>query len=195
MRAHVKYTSKRSSSIPSRIMDGYEYLALYFFLYCIVDSATYFELVVLPAETVEQQMSIYLHTPPPSALSYPYPYPYPAHADIPPPNTNTSPEYHSYLRLNQHQINKQHDKVMLNILVGEALAARTLREADPAPQGPIVGGGVGRVERLHGVRAFYADVQVLCGRRWWCRRCCCGAAGGRHCMRCGRIRVGGKCRG
>ena len=34
------------------------------------------------------------------------------------------------LRLHKHQINEEHDKVVLNIFIREALAARTLRQPD-----------------------------------------------------------------
>jgi hypothetical protein len=32
-----------------------------------------------------------------------------------------------YLRLDKHEVDKDHDKVVLDIFVGESLAARTLR--------------------------------------------------------------------
>jgi hypothetical protein len=35
----------------------------------------------------------------------------------------------SYLRLDQDQINKQHDIVVFHVFIGEPLATRTLREA------------------------------------------------------------------
>ena len=52
----------------------------------------------------------------------------------------------TYLRLDQNQIDEQHDHVMLDILVGEALAPRALRQSHAFAQSTIVGFAVGRVE-------------------------------------------------
>lgn len=44
-----------------------------------------------------------------------------------------------YLGFDQDQINEEHHEVMLDVLVGELLAARTLCQTDALPQGPVVG--------------------------------------------------------
>lgn len=46
---------------------------------------------------------------------------------------------------------------MLDVFVGEALAAWALREADAFAERFVVGFAVGRVEGLDGLRAIYAD--------------------------------------
>ena len=46
---------------------------------------------------------------------------------------------------------------MLDVLVGELLAARALRQAHAFAQRPVVGFRVLRVQRLHGVAALDAD--------------------------------------
>jgi hypothetical protein len=62
----------------------------------------------------------------------------------------------TYLRLDQDQINEQHHKVMLDIFVCEALAARALRQAHALAQGTVIGLGVGGVQCVHWEAAFYA---------------------------------------
>lgn len=63
----------------------------------------------------------------------------------------------SYLRLDEHEVDKDHDKVVLDIFVGEALAARTLRQSDTFALGAIIGTTVGAVQVRDRVRAFDAD--------------------------------------
>jgi hypothetical protein len=50
-----------------------------------------------------------------------------------------------YLRFDQNQINEQHHEIMLDIFVGEAFAARTLRQPHSLSQGFIIGFAVCRI--------------------------------------------------
>jgi hypothetical protein len=59
-----------------------------------------------------------------------------------------------YLRLDQHQIDEQHHEVVLDILVCEALAARTLRQSHALPKCSIISLAVGMVEGVDGKSAF-----------------------------------------
>ena len=61
------------------------------------------------------------------------------------------------MRLDQNQINEQHHKVVLDVLVGELLAAWALRQAHAFAQRPVVGFRVLCVQRLHGVAALDTD--------------------------------------
>ncbi len=61
------------------------------------------------------------------------------------------------MRFDQHQIDKQYYKVVLDIFIGEALAPRTLRESNPLSQRTVVRGGVGGVQLRDGVSTFDAD--------------------------------------
>ncbi len=61
------------------------------------------------------------------------------------------------LRLDEDEVDEEHDEVMLDVFVGEALAAGALGEADAFAGGAVVGFAVGRVELVDGVTAFYAD--------------------------------------
>lgn len=63
----------------------------------------------------------------------------------------------TYLRLDQDQINEQHDKVMLDVLVREALATRALRQAHALAKGVVVRLAVRCVEMRDRVRAFDAN--------------------------------------
>ena len=63
----------------------------------------------------------------------------------------------SYLWLDQNQINEQHNKVMLDVLVGELLAARTLCQAYTFAQRAVVGFRVFGVQRLDRVPTLYTD--------------------------------------
>ena len=56
---------------------------------------------------------------------------------------------------------------MFDVFIGEAFAARTLREADAAPELAVVGGGVGGVEGGDGVGAFDTDVKRFGGGGGW----------------------------
>lgn len=51
-----------------------------------------------------------------------------------------------HLRLDQHQIDEQDDKVMFHVFVGELLAARTLGQAHAFAQRAVIGFAVGTVE-------------------------------------------------
>jgi len=61
------------------------------------------------------------------------------------------------LWLDQNQINKEHDKVMLDVLVGEAFASRTLRESDPLSESTVIGFAVRGVECVDRAIAFAAS--------------------------------------
>jgi len=61
-----------------------------------------------------------------------------------------TPAQSTYLRFDQDQINKQHNKVMLDVFVGESFAPRTLRQANALAQSLVVRFAVGGVEGLHG---------------------------------------------
>lgn len=52
----------------------------------------------------------------------------------------------SYLRFDKHEVDKDHDKVILDIFVGEPLAARTLRQSDAFALGAVIGTTVGAVQ-------------------------------------------------
>jgi hypothetical protein len=62
-----------------------------------------------------------------------------------------------HLRLNQHQVDEQHDKVMLDVLVGKSLASRALGQAHAFPKRPIVGIAEFLVEGRYGMPAFNAN--------------------------------------
>ena len=66
------------------------------------------------------------------------------------------------LRLNQHQIDKQHYEIVLDVFIREALAVWALREAHAFAEGAVVGFGVCGVEGGDGVAA---------GDAYW--HCCC----------------------
>jgi len=51
-----------------------------------------------------------------------------------------------HLRLDQDQVNEQHDEVMLDVFVGKPLAARTLGEPDAFAQRPVIRLAVCRVQ-------------------------------------------------
>jgi hypothetical protein len=51
-----------------------------------------------------------------------------------------------YLRLYEHEVDKDYDKVVLDIFVGESLAARTLRQPDAFALGAVIGTTVGAVQ-------------------------------------------------
>lgn len=63
----------------------------------------------------------------------------------------------TYLRLDQNQINEEHDEVMLDILVREAFAARALRQAHALAECFIVGFAVCCVKRTDRIATFNAD--------------------------------------
>lgn len=63
----------------------------------------------------------------------------------------------AYLRFYQDKVNKEHDKVIFDVFVGESLAARTLRQAHAFTQRSIVGAAISAVQVGDRVGAFDAD--------------------------------------
>jgi hypothetical protein len=63
----------------------------------------------------------------------------------------------TYLRLDQHQINKQYNVVMLYVFIAEASAVLADGEADSMAAGSVICTGVFGVEGLDGIATFYAD--------------------------------------
>jgi len=63
----------------------------------------------------------------------------------------------THLRLDQHEIDKQHDIVMLDVLVGEPFTVGTLRQPDPFAERAVVGLAVRRVESGDRVGTCDAD--------------------------------------
>lgn len=61
------------------------------------------------------------------------------------------------MRFNQDQINEQHHEVVLDILVGEFLAPRTLCKSHALSQRAVVRLRVFGIEGLDGVATLYAD--------------------------------------
>jgi hypothetical protein len=64
---------------------------------------------------------------------------------------------YTYLGLYEHQIDKQHHKIVLYIFICEPFAARALREAHAFSEGPVIRFAVRGVEGLDGVATFYTD--------------------------------------
>jgi hypothetical protein len=62
-----------------------------------------------------------------------------------------------YLRLYQDKIYEQNHEIMLDILVGEPFAARTLRQTNAFPESPVVCFAMRRIQGLHGVATFDAN--------------------------------------
>lgn len=54
----------------------------------------------------------------------------------------------TYLRLDQHQIDEQHNHVMLDVFVGKAFASWALRQSHTLAQRFVIGFAVCRVESL-----------------------------------------------
>lgn len=52
----------------------------------------------------------------------------------------------TYLRLDQDQVNENNHEIILDVLVGESLAARALRQAHAFAQGSVIGAAVGAIE-------------------------------------------------
>jgi hypothetical protein len=69
----------------------------------------------------------------------------------------------AYLRLDQDQVDEQHHKVVLDILVRETFAARALRQTHSLSQRTVIGLAVRMVERVDGKPAFDTD--------WHCSHC------------------------
>jgi len=62
----------------------------------------------------------------------------------------------AYLWLNQDKVNEEHDKVMLDIFVGESLASRTLRQSHAFTKRTVVGLAIGSVESVDWKSTFNA---------------------------------------
>lgn len=55
-------------------------------------------------------------------------------------------EWAIYLRLDEHQVDEDHDKVVFNVFIGEALAPRTLGQSHAFALGAVIGTTVGAVQ-------------------------------------------------
>lgn len=51
-----------------------------------------------------------------------------------------------YLRFDEHQIDEDHDKVIFDVFVGKALAARTLRQSHAFALGSIIGATIRAIQ-------------------------------------------------
>lgn len=60
----------------------------------------------------------------------------------------------TYLRLDQDQINEQHHEIVFDIFVGEAFAARTLRQTHALSKSLVIGFAVRRIQRRHRISTF-----------------------------------------
>ena len=69
-----------------------------------------------------------------------------------------------YLGLDQDEINEEDDKVMFDVFVCKAFAARTLREAHTFSQGAVVRFAVCCVKLIDWISTFYAEWHA----RLWC---------------------------
>lgn len=137
IRAQVRYTSKSRSRTPRRIIDGYIIVSMQ-----EIQEARkkfYIKLIMLPHQGIMQQMSIHL-----SSTSATFPL-------------NPSSIGSTHLRLNQHQINKQHYKIMLYVFIAEPPAILAHGEAHAMPCGAVIGARVFGVKGFDGVATFYAD--------------------------------------
>lgn len=63
----------------------------------------------------------------------------------------------TYLWLDQHQIDEQHDEIMLDVFVGEAFAAWALRETHTFAESLVVGFAVSCIERTDWIATFDTD--------------------------------------
>lgn len=64
--------------------------------------------------------------------------------------------------LDQHQIDEQHDEIMLNVFVGEAFAAWTLCEPHTFAESLVVGFAVCGVERVDWIATLDTDWHCKC---------------------------------
>lgn len=64
--------------------------------------------------------------------------------------------FKTYLWLNQDEVNKEHDKVMLDVFVGEPLAPRALRQSHTLSKSAIVSFAVRGVKGVDWKSAFNA---------------------------------------
>ena len=58
-------------------------------------------------------------------------------------------ELRTYLRLDQHKVDKQHHQIMLDIFIGKSLASWALRQAYTLSERLVIGLAVGCVQVLH----------------------------------------------
>ena len=72
-------------------------------------------------------------------------------------NTQKNSKESLYLWFDQNKIDKQHDKIMLDIFIRKALASRALRESHTFAQGAVVGFTVSCIETADRVSTLYAD--------------------------------------
>jgi hypothetical protein len=84
-----------------------------------------------------------------------------------------SEECKTYLWLDQHQVDEQHDEIMLHIFVGEAFAAWTLCETHTFTESLVIGFAVCGVERTDWIATLDTDwhvasvgLVVLCSNIW-----------------------------
>jgi hypothetical protein len=63
----------------------------------------------------------------------------------------------TYLRLDQHQIDKEYHKVMFYVFIAEASAVLADGKADSMAAGSIICARVFGVKGLDGIATFYAD--------------------------------------
>jgi hypothetical protein len=70
----------------------------------------------------------------------------------------------TYLRLDQDQIDEQHDKVMLDILVGKAFAPWALRESHAFAECLVIGFAVCGIECADRIATLDADWHLS----WFC---------------------------
>lgn len=70
---------------------------------------------------------------------------------------------YTHLRLDQNQVDKQYDKVILDVFVRKVLAARTLCQAHAFAQRSIIGTAVSAVQVGNRIGAFDADGHRVIG--------------------------------
>jgi hypothetical protein len=71
--------------------------------------------------------------------------------------------YPTYLRLDQHQINKQDHEVMLYVFIAEASTVLADSEADSMSAGSVICSRVFGVKSFDRIATFYADWHRICG--------------------------------
>jgi hypothetical protein len=72
----------------------------------------------------------------------------------------------TYLRLDQDQIDEEDDKIMLDILVGEAFAAWTLGQPYAFAESLVIGFAVGGVKCADRIPTFDAYRHCICFERF-----------------------------
>lgn len=63
----------------------------------------------------------------------------------------------SYLWFDQDQVDEDHDKVIFDVFVGEALAARALRQSHAFALGSVIGTTIRAIQVRDRIGAFDAD--------------------------------------